>query len=247
MLVHLRLDYFHEFHHSIPLSNNYWAHLWESDAYDSFSEIFIQQEYSQYIPNDPISRILDIGAHYGYFTLWLQSKYHKQDIHSLMVEPSPKCKRSLEKLVNQNQFKGKFSFLQRAINTPNIETTKFYDRSHMAGSIFADTKKESYVEIQTLKEEDVFKAVVPPYDLIKCDIEGTEWEFINHYPRLLQRSKYLLLEWHSWHRGGGGVNQLLKKFQDIRFEILQISDPLTAVSNEGEVGLILAKNLDFQN
>ena len=36
MLAHLRLQYFHEFHHSIPLGNNYWAHLWENDAYDSF-------------------------------------------------------------------------------------------------------------------------------------------------------------------------------------------------------------------
>ena len=98
MLAHLRLDYFHEFHHSIPLGNNYWAHLWENDAYDSFSEIFIQQEYSDFIPDEPITNILDLGAHYGYFSLWLQSKRPQDEIHSLMVEPSQRCQRSLEKM-----------------------------------------------------------------------------------------------------------------------------------------------------
>ena len=97
MLAHLRIEYFHEFHHSIPLGNNYWAHLWENDSYDSFSEIFIQQEYLDFIPNEPLTKILDLGAHYGYFSLWLQSKRPQNEIHSIMVEPSQRCQRSLKK------------------------------------------------------------------------------------------------------------------------------------------------------
>ena len=100
ILAHLRLDYFHELHHSIPLGNNYWAHLWENDAYDSFSEIFIQEEYADFIPDEPITKILDLGAHYGYFSLWLQSKRPKNEIYSLMVEPSQRCQRSLDKMVS---------------------------------------------------------------------------------------------------------------------------------------------------
>lgn len=245
VILHLRNNYFDEFQHSIPLGNDFWAHLLEHDAYDSFSEIFIQQEYANYLPNEPISRILDIGAHYGYFSLWIQSKYPEREIHSLMIEPSPKCIRSLENLVNQPQFKGRFAFLQKAVNAIDIEKTEFYDRSHMRASTLADSKNETSVEIETLKPDDVYKSSPPPYDLIKCDIEASEWELINHYSRLLQDAQYLLLEWHSWHLGGGGFVQLSEKLTNIHFEIIQSSPPVKAVGKEGEVGLILAKNLNF--
>ena len=57
LLFHLKHKYFHEFEHSIPLESGYWAHLLEKDSYDSFSEIFIKQEYLEFIPDEPISRI----------------------------------------------------------------------------------------------------------------------------------------------------------------------------------------------
>ena len=98
LLFHLKHKYFHELGHSIPLESGYWAHLLEKDSYDSFSEIFIKQEYLEFIPDEPISRILDIGAHYGYFSLWLQSRHPEIELTSLMIEPSPSCARSLHNL-----------------------------------------------------------------------------------------------------------------------------------------------------
>ena len=85
----------------MPLGNNYWAHLLESDAYDSFSEVFIQQEYLDYLPEKPPLRILDVGANYGYFSLWIQSIYPENDVYSLLIEPSPNCSRSLQNLIKQ--------------------------------------------------------------------------------------------------------------------------------------------------
>ena len=73
MLVHLRQDYFHEFNYFIPLGTITGSLFLENDAYDSFSEIFIQQEYSDFIPEESSLTILDIGANYGYFSLWIQS------------------------------------------------------------------------------------------------------------------------------------------------------------------------------
>ena len=65
--------YFHELNFSIPVGSNYYAHLLEPDSYDSFSEIFIKNEYENFIPNESISTILDLGANYGYFSLCLQT------------------------------------------------------------------------------------------------------------------------------------------------------------------------------
>ena len=247
MLAHLRLDYFHEFHHSIPLGNNYWAHLWENDAYDSFSEIFIQDEYSDFIPEKNIFTVLDIGANYGYFSLWLQSKRPQDKIYSILIEPSLRCRRSLDKLVNLPQLQNRFQYLQRAIGDPNDPQVKFFDRPHMAGSIFESDNRDSSFNANTLKASDVFSSERDTFDLIKCDIEGGEWNFLINYTSILKNSKFLVMEWHSWHQGGGGFPQVEKKLTELGFQIVKSSSPKKAVGRDGEVGLFLAKNLNYQD
>lgn len=242
LLFHLKHKYFHEFEHSIPLESGYWAHLLEKDSYDSFSEIFIKQEYLEFIPDEPISRILDIGAHYGYFSLWLQSRHPEIELSSLMIEPSPSCARSLHNLANQEILDGRFSYLQRAIGLPDSESSPFYDRSHMAGSRYSLSQSEKAIQVQNLSEADLVEKLEAPYDLIKCDIEGSEWEFLNNFQNLIKKSKYLLLEWHSWHEGGGGFSQIEKSMHSLDFSMVRSSEPVPAIAREGEVGLILFKN-----
>jgi FkbM family methyltransferase len=247
MLAHLRLDYFHEFHHSIPLGNNYWAHLWENDAYDSFSEIFIQEEYSDFIPDEPITNILDLGAHYGYFSLWLQSKRPQDEIYSLLVEPSQRCQRSLEEMAQYPKLDGRFKHLQAAIGNPEEKCIRFYERPFMGGSLFSTSSADCSYEVKTLTLSSELNLNEQSFDLIKCDLEGTEWDFIIHYSTLLEKSKFLVMEWHSWHQGGGGFSQVKKKLTEIGFEIVKSSGPQKAVGRDGEVGLFLAQNLNFQN
>ena len=242
-VVHfLRNHYFSDLNLSIPLANGYWAQIMEKDAYDCFSEIFIKQEYLEFLPKDTISRILDIGAHYGYFSLWLQSRNPEVDLYSLMVEPSPSCTRSLQNLVNQEKLANRFYYLQRAIALPASKNITFYDRPFMAGSRHSLSHLENAIQVQTLHEEELVKKFEPPYDLIKCDIEGSEWEFLNNYQNLIKESKYLLLEWHSWHEGGGGLPQIEKLIHSLDFRTVRSSEPIPAVGREGEVGLILLKN-----
>ena len=242
VLNYLRNYYFHEFKHSIPICNEFWAHLLEFDAYDSFSEIFIKQEYLNFLPEERISRVLDIGAHYGYFSLWLQSINPDIELYSLLVEPSPRCTRSLKNLINQRKLGGRFSYLQGAISLPDNKSTPFYDRTHMAGSMSSSNSEKS-IPVRSLSENDLMENLEPPYDLIKCDIEGSEWEFLNNYQTLIKKSKYLLLEWHSWHYGGGGFSQIENLLHSLDFGVHCSSEPVPAVGRKGEVGLILLKNL----
>ena len=55
------------------------------------------------------------------------------------------------------------------------------------------------------------------------------------------------MEWHSWHQGDGGFPQIVKKLSDIVFQITNSSSTEKAVGRDGEFGLFLAKNLNFQN
>jgi FkbM family methyltransferase len=240
-------SYFNELELTIPVGSGYYAQLLESDSYDSFSEIFIQQEYSDFIPNEHITSVLDLGANFGYFSLWLQTKRPKDKIYSTLIEPSLRCSRSLKKLVNLPQLQKRFQYLPLAIGDPNKPHIKFYDRPYMAGSIFESDRTDSYYNANTLKTSNVLSSYSGTFDLIKCDIEGGEWELIENYPTLLKQSKFVVMEWHSWHSGGGGFSQIEKKLTEIGFQTIKSSPPQKAIGRDGEVGLFLAKNLNFQN
>jgi FkbM family methyltransferase len=240
-------NYFNELQLSIPIGSDYWAYLGENDAYDSFSEIFIQQEYSDLIPDESILNVLDIGANYGYFSLWLQSKRPKDKIHSTLIEPSLRCSSSLKKLVELPRLQNRFQYLQRAVGNPEETHIKFFDRPFMAGSIFGSDHNDAFYHANTLKTSDVLSSDSGTFDLIKCDIEGGEWELIKNYPTLLKQSKFVVMEWHSWHSGGGGFSQIEKKLTEIGFQTIKSSPPQKAIGRDGEVGLFLAKNLNFQN
>ena len=243
----IKQKYYHDLEHSIPLSANHWAHILEDDAYDSFSEIFIQQEYNEMLPNISLLKILDLGANYGYFSLWLQSKYPNSKIFSLLIEPSPRCRRSLEKLVEQPIFEGRFKWIERAVGNPRYKDIDFFNRPYMSSSTIESSSDDLSEPVNILKIEELTDAMPPPYDLIKCDVEGSEWEFLNYYSPVIKKAKYLLLEWHSWHSGNGGFPQIEKKLTEIGFQIIKSSPAHKAVGRDGEVGLFLAQNLNFQN
>lgn len=245
LISYLKARHFSDLGHSIPLGNGYWAQLLENDSYDSFSEIFIEREYDEFVPSQSISKVLDIGANYGFFSLWLQATRPKQVIHALMVEPSLTCIPSLERLTTEPFLDGRFQFLSKAIGKKNLVHVDFFERSHMAGSCFASSEGETIQQVEVLKEEDIFQSLPPPYDLLKCDIEGSEWELIENYRNLLKSTKFLTLEWHSWHNGGGGFNQIKLNLKEIGFEITNFSRSKKATAKKGEVGTFLAKNLCF--
>ena len=244
---HFIHSYFNELQLTIPVGCGYNAQLLETDSYDSFSQIFIQQEYSDFIPDEPITKILDIGANYGYFSLWFQSKRSQDKIYSTLIEPSLRCRRSLEKLVKLPRLQNRFQYLQRAVGDPKEPLIKFFDRPYMAGSIFESEHSDPPYHANTLKSSEVLSSNSSSYDLIKCDIEGGEWDLLIHYPSILKNSKFLVMEWHSWHSGGGSFPQIEKKLHEIGFQIIKSSSPQEAVGRDGEVGLFLAKNLRFQN
>ena len=228
---HFLHSYFNELELTIPLGFGYSAQLLEPDSYDSFSEIFIQQEYSDFIPDEKILSVLDIGANYGYFSLWLQSKHSQDKIHSTLIEPSLRCRRSLKKLVGLPQLQNRFQYLQRAVGDPEKQNIKFFDRPFMAGSIFESDHKDSYYQANTLKTSEVFPTDSSSYDLVKCDIEGAEWNLLINYSSILQKSKFLVMEWHSWHSGGGGFPQIEKRLTEIGFQIVKSNPPQKAVGS----------------
>ena len=159
-----------------------------------------------------------------------------------MVEPAQRCRKSLEEMAQYPKLDGRFKYLQAALGNPKEESTRFYERPFMGGSLFSSSSEDYSYEVRTLNLLDEPKLKNQSFDLIKCDIEGAEWDFIINYSSSLKNSKFLVMEWHSWHQGGGGLVQIEKKLNSIGFQIIKSSSPQKAVGRDGKVGLFLAQN-----
>jgi len=243
----IKYNHFSSLGISIPVKNGFWAPIPQYDAYDSFSEIFIKNEYLDFLPDAEIKKVIDIGANYGYFSLWLQSMNPNIELEALMIEPCINCRDSIDRLMRDQKLKGVTQMLDGVIDDPKLGHSSFFDRPFMASSSFItlEEEEEGVRKVRIITEDDIISKLNPPYDLIKCDIEGSEWEFLSHYPKILSGTRHLILEWHSWHNGKGGFMQISDRLKELNYQIIKESPSDDATGKDGKVGLILAQNLSL--
>lgn len=242
-IIHsIKQYYFNELDISLPIENDYWARLYHNDSYDSFSEIFIQNEYQQFNPQIEVNTLIDLGAHHGFFSLWLQSKQPKIKIKSLLIEPSSRCEKALLNFIHKEKITPYNTYFKKCIGNPQNKFTKFYDRPHMASSQIKYDDDEDFIHIPILQIQDITNWNAPPYDLLKCDIEGAEWELLNHYKEILKETKFLIIE---WHKGQVEYGEFRNKLIELDFNILQSTYSNSSQLRSNSTDLILAKNNIF--
>lgn len=240
----IKQNYFDELDISIPLQNNYWAKLFRNDSYDSFSEIFIQNEYKDFIPEIEINRVIDLGAHHGFFSVWLQSNRPRAKLKSLLVEPSKRCFHVLAELTQRKEYLNNFHFLNKCIGNPNERKTIFFDRPHMSASKYKTEDTEVPEKVSVLVPEDILNWHQPPYDLLKCDIEGSEWDLLRHYHEILENTKFLLIEWHDTH---GKYEDFIKDCKKQNLELVKTTKSISEVIKTRSSHLLLLRNKSFKN
>ena len=235
---YIKHNHFDELDITIPIQNDYWAKLFRNDSYDSFSEIFIQNEYEGFIPDIEINSVIDLGAHHGFFSVWLQSILPKRKIKSLLVEPSARCFPVLSELTKRKEYDN-FTFFNKCIGNPQDEENLFFDRPHMASSNAQIDQGEIAEKVLVLKPEDIFHWQTAPYDLIKCDIEGAENLLFENYSDILLNTKFVIMEWH----GKKSAESFKRNFEDLNFSIIKSSHSARDIQNEQiNSGIFLAQN-----
>ena len=187
---------------------------------------------------------LDFGCHMGYFSLWLERHRRlsgeSSKSEALLVDGDSRTLSSIPSLLRRNHLLENWCYRHAAIAGDCTEIT-FYEDDYMASTAL-DGSCGIPVCLKVIKEEEVQETLIPPYDLVKVDVEGSEWEFLNYYPQILCQTRYLLLEWHSWHNGGGGVEQIREKLESLGYRVLKESAVISLEKEDRKVGLILAEN-----
>ncbi len=255
LIFDLKQRYFNELEIEVPIGFGLKAPIASPEFWISFEEIFFEREYATLLENIVTEkyfpqRWLDIGCHAGYFSLWLTYERIKSgltinDCRALLIDPDPNIASQVRKLITTNRLESSFQFLPFAVSKDSGET-KFAVRGFMSSSLATlGDETTDVLSVKSVNTKELVSYMSPPYDLIKIDIEGAEFEFLNSYEEVLKSAKHVILESHSWHTGGGGMQQLHELALAKNFRILSEITSLRPVTIKGKpesCGMLLLEN-----
>lgn len=171
-----------------------------NDATALLDEIFLDDVYGLRSFKN-LNRVVDVGASNGFFAFSIAKLFPKATIEC--VEPSPLNIQLLEQNLNQEIKSGTIKLHAKALHKRSCNTFLLVpDDKRVWGGLGAtvvsrerlavrDTRK---VKVETILLSELLKSRV---DLLKCDIEGMEFDALPIAGELIKNCKKILIEVHA--------------------------------------------------
>jgi hypothetical protein len=112
----------------------------------------------------------------------------------------------------------------------------------MAASKYKTEDNEVPLKVSVLMPEDILNWRQPPYDLLKCDIEGAEWDLLNYYNLILENTKFAIIEWHESNKE---YDQFIELIHALDFEVTNSSSYCYEEQENDGSKVLLIKNKRF--
>lgn len=180
--------------------------------------------------------VYDLGANIGVYTMWALQNGVKQ---VYAFEPTNSCVKNLKKTFEENS---NVEIFDKAIsNERNIKT--FYVFPHSVSNSLNYVSDEK-VDVETINlEQFILENNLLPPTIIKCDIEGEEYNFLNSCSDdFISSWRGILLEYHL-----GDANKLWKivsRFLGLGFTIRANSYPRILGEEENGMGTLIIERND---
>jgi FkbM family methyltransferase len=157
----------------------------------AFHEIFVNKllDFSADSKN-PL--IIDVGANVGLVTLFFKKKYPSSRI--LSIEADPRIFSFLAKNLLESGLKEVTAVNAAAWKSKGEEMDFFSDGSD-GGSLLAGSNVSKGVKVKTIRLSEYINEAV---DLLKIDIEGSEYVVMQEISAKLHLVKRLYVEFHSY-------------------------------------------------
>jgi FkbM family methyltransferase len=203
----IRTRHFTDLDIVVPLSPRLSCPIPYNEAWSSFYEVFVQQEYAPVYAHMPLpARWLDLGCHAGFFTADVLLRRDRagasENWEALLIDGDSRSRAAVERFAAFNQLDDRLHFWRGVIASDQAPQS-FVERPYM-DSTLADlnTAPGRRQTVPVVTADDILSRFPPPYDLIKVDIEGAERDFLESYRPVLTAARFLLVEWHHWALGG---------------------------------------------
>jgi FkbM family methyltransferase len=181
------------------------AILTGTQVFSNLREIWVRDVYLKddflSVPKNAI--VVDLGANLGVFTVLALAQH--DSVRVIAIEPSLTLLKSLKNCVSANGWSERLTPIRGFIGN-FTETQK---AALKQGSDYADAPSISEAEL-------ISRIAISKIDLLKCDIEGSEFFLLEPDSRLLSMTDRLAIELHKW---GGDIQVFLSHLIRIGFEI----------------------------
>jgi len=163
-----------------------------------FEEIFKSRIYAPYLENKKDAVVLDIGANIGIFSLYA-SKYAKQ---VYAIEPSQEHFDTLSRMILHNELKN-VKPIKKAIYMKE-ELLDFYHNNNKTMYSLHQSVEDRSQPIERVEATTIEKLMqeekIDHVDLLKIDIEGTEFEVLSHpsFQKIADKIDVVVGETHAW-------------------------------------------------
>jgi FkbM family methyltransferase len=177
--------------------------LWDWTVYEEIFlrgcyDVAIRRAITSMSPGDPL-HVLDLGSNLGFFTLRVvdllrQAKGSESALNAILVDASAAAvAESRRRLQEENSLSARITWQHGLLGKRSGADCLSHERIHLFSSLHRTTRAGERVEYVDLEP---LSASMPRVDLLKCDIEGAELAFLEHYPALLAKSSTVSLELH---------------------------------------------------
>lgn len=177
-----------------------------SSTIDTYIEIFKQKGHLsvENFSGKDAKIIVDLGANEGYYTIAI--KENNPDAKVIAVEPISSTFSILKKNIKANKLKNIYLF-KGAIGSKNkFVEFEMYPGVSVIGAKDISMQKRPWVKCERIKKVKVKqitleklckKMKIREIDILKLDVEGSEYEILNSSKCVLRNTKRIVLEWHS--------------------------------------------------
>lgn len=165
----------------------------------------------------PGDTVIDVGASIGVHTLLMADLAGKEG-RVFAFEPTPKSFELLEKNIKINGFQNVITVRQAASDRSGSGKLYIYPSSG-ANRIFEPENSRSFLEIETVRLDDVVKGKV---NFVKIDVEGAEQLVLKGMPKILSQDIKLIMEFNPDADNGLDPKETLRILKDNGFEIYGI-------------------------
>jgi FkbM family methyltransferase len=224
---------------AVPLGHGMKCPIVNREAWASFEHIFFAGEYDGALERVPLpQRWLDLGCYAGFYSLYVVWRRAEAGlsgaVEALLVDGDSRAEAAVAELVARNGLEGQLRF-SRGLIASGEGSAGFVERAYTRSQVEVKAGAgEELQQVPIMTPARIAGALEGPYDLIKVDVEGGEYEFLRGYGEVLRQARHVILEWHGWHAGGGGEEQLMEMMSGHDFRLVaKVLEPCDAAYRQG--------------